>query len=172
VLRTPVRASKANSVCERFGGTLRRECLDFLIPFNAAIAIRFLNRGCSTSITADRTWVSDPQYRRRYDRCLRVRIAIRFHPASESVALGFSAGFTTSTGSRKKRHSGGSTYCGALQKNHRRSAGFAGGSLLIGGSRMRLYADLNRSCGCPIRRIQRCIMESWLAAILRLRRVR
>ena len=26
VLRTPVRAPKANSVCERFGGTLRREC--------------------------------------------------------------------------------------------------------------------------------------------------
>jgi transposase InsO family protein len=34
VLRTPVRAPKANSVCERFGGTLRRECLNFLIPFN------------------------------------------------------------------------------------------------------------------------------------------
>ena len=34
VLQTPVRAPKANSVCERFGGTLRRECLDFLIPFN------------------------------------------------------------------------------------------------------------------------------------------
>jgi transposase InsO family protein len=34
VLRTPVQAPKANSVCERFGGTLRRECLDFLIPLN------------------------------------------------------------------------------------------------------------------------------------------
>ena len=34
VLRTPVRSPKANSRCERFGGTLRRECLDFLIPGN------------------------------------------------------------------------------------------------------------------------------------------
>ena len=35
VLRTPVRAPKANAACERLGGSLRRECLDFLIPFNA-----------------------------------------------------------------------------------------------------------------------------------------
>src|SRR5262245_47897588 len=34
VLKSPVRAPKANSVCERFGGTLRRECLDFPVPFN------------------------------------------------------------------------------------------------------------------------------------------
>ena len=34
VLKTPVRAPKANSVCERFGGTMRCECLDFLVPFN------------------------------------------------------------------------------------------------------------------------------------------
>jgi len=33
VLRTPVRAPVANSACERFGGSLRRECLDFTIPF-------------------------------------------------------------------------------------------------------------------------------------------
>jgi transposase InsO family protein len=34
VLRTPMQAPKANSFCERFGGTMRRECLDFLIPFH------------------------------------------------------------------------------------------------------------------------------------------
>src|SRR5215471_11003942 len=34
VLRTPVRAPRANAVCERLGGSLRRECLDFLIPIN------------------------------------------------------------------------------------------------------------------------------------------
>jgi transposase InsO family protein len=32
VLRTPPRSAKANSLCERVIGTLRRECLDFLIP--------------------------------------------------------------------------------------------------------------------------------------------
>ena len=32
VLRTPYRSPKANSLCERAIGTLRRECLDFLIP--------------------------------------------------------------------------------------------------------------------------------------------
>jgi putative transposase len=32
VLRTPVRAPKANAYCERLVGTIRRECLDYLIP--------------------------------------------------------------------------------------------------------------------------------------------
>jgi Integrase core domain len=34
VLRTPVRAPKANAYCERLVGTVRRECLDFMIPLN------------------------------------------------------------------------------------------------------------------------------------------
>jgi transposase InsO family protein len=34
VLRTPVRAPKANAYCERLVGTVRRECLDYLIPFS------------------------------------------------------------------------------------------------------------------------------------------
>jgi putative transposase len=33
VLRTPVQTPPANSFCERLLGSLRRECLDFLIPF-------------------------------------------------------------------------------------------------------------------------------------------
>ena len=34
VIRTPVRTPVANSICERVIGTLRRECLDFVIPLN------------------------------------------------------------------------------------------------------------------------------------------
>lgn len=32
VLRTPARAPKANAYCERLVGSIRRECLDFMIP--------------------------------------------------------------------------------------------------------------------------------------------
>jgi len=32
VLRTPAQAPQANAFCERLVGTIRRECLDFLIP--------------------------------------------------------------------------------------------------------------------------------------------
>jgi putative transposase len=35
VLKTPPRAPQANAICERLLGTLRRECLDFLIPLTA-----------------------------------------------------------------------------------------------------------------------------------------
>ena len=34
MLKTPVRAPQANAFCERLVGTIRRECLDFLIPIN------------------------------------------------------------------------------------------------------------------------------------------
>ena len=35
VLRTPICAPKANAYCERLVGTIRRECLDYVIPLNA-----------------------------------------------------------------------------------------------------------------------------------------
>jgi len=34
VLRSPVRVPTVNAFCERLGGSLRRECLDFLIPLH------------------------------------------------------------------------------------------------------------------------------------------
>ena len=34
LLKTPVRAPQANAYCERFIGTARRECLDWMIPLN------------------------------------------------------------------------------------------------------------------------------------------
>jgi putative transposase len=34
VIKTPVRIPMANAICERVIGTLRRECLDFVIPLN------------------------------------------------------------------------------------------------------------------------------------------
>jgi len=34
VLRTPYKSPEANAVCERFIGTARRECLDYMIPLN------------------------------------------------------------------------------------------------------------------------------------------
>lgn len=36
VVRTPIRSPKANSVCERVIGTIRRECLDWMIPVSEA----------------------------------------------------------------------------------------------------------------------------------------
>src|SRR6202165_4544674 len=36
VLRSPIASPKANSICERMIGTIRRECLDWLIPVSEA----------------------------------------------------------------------------------------------------------------------------------------
>jgi putative transposase len=51
-LRTPVRTPTANAFCERVIGTIRRECLDFIIPMNERHLrstvrefVRYYNRG-------------------------------------------------------------------------------------------------------------------------------
>jgi transposase InsO family protein len=35
-LKTPYKSPQANAFCERLIGSARRECLDFMIPFNEA----------------------------------------------------------------------------------------------------------------------------------------
>jgi len=44
VLRTPPQAPQANAMCERLVGTIRRECLDFLIPLGQRHLKDILNR--------------------------------------------------------------------------------------------------------------------------------
>ena len=43
VLKTPPQCPQANALCERLMGTLRRECLDFLIPLTANHLRRLLH---------------------------------------------------------------------------------------------------------------------------------
>ena len=52
VLCTPVRAPTANAYCERLVGTVRRECLDFLIPLNER-HLRKTLRSCVLTIIKD-----------------------------------------------------------------------------------------------------------------------
>ena len=46
VLRTPIRAPKANSFCERFIGSARRECLDHVIILSVLQMYRCLSEYC------------------------------------------------------------------------------------------------------------------------------
>ena len=53
ILRTPVQTPQANAICERLLGSLRRECLDFVIPLTENHLLRILkgwmthySRGC------------------------------------------------------------------------------------------------------------------------------
>jgi transposase InsO family protein len=42
ILKTPVRTPQANGICERTIGTIRRECLDYLIPLGEEHLFRIL----------------------------------------------------------------------------------------------------------------------------------
>ena len=44
ILKTPFRAPQANAFCERLVGTIRRECLDFLIPIREKHLRRLLQK--------------------------------------------------------------------------------------------------------------------------------
>ncbi len=65
VLKTPYRSPKANAVCERLIGSIRRECLDFVIPLGER-HLRRLLRSWSTYYNRSRphmglgAGISDP----------------------------------------------------------------------------------------------------------------
>ena len=55
ILKTPFHAPQANAFCERLVGSIRRECLDFLIPLNERHLRRILKE-----------WVADYNQGRRH----------------------------------------------------------------------------------------------------------
>ena len=52
VLRTPIRTPRANAVCERFLGSVRRECLDHLLILHESQLCRVLRAYCAYFNTA------------------------------------------------------------------------------------------------------------------------
>jgi putative transposase len=58
VLPTPVQVPKANAYCERLMGTIRRECLDYVIPLSEKHLRRSCGSGFATTIRDDpmRAW--------------------------------------------------------------------------------------------------------------------
>jgi hypothetical protein len=112
ILKTPVRAPKANAVCERLVGTIRRECLDFLIPPGQRHLKHLLNR-----------WVLHYNYGRVHMSLgpgipapltpprPTPGIDIGFHSVTECVAKPCWVDCTTSTGWRRSLHERGHSYC-------------------------------------------------------------
>jgi hypothetical protein len=84
VIATPLGSLKANALCERLIGTLRRECLDWMIPLTEE-HLRNSGRGCRITTAADHTlfWGQDfpilryfhvrlHRHRHRFDRSSRI----------------------------------------------------------------------------------------------------
>jgi transposase InsO family protein len=105
VLKTPVRAPQANAFCERLIGTIRRECLDFIIPLNERHVRRLLrewvahyNRG------RPHTSLGPGFPSRRPIASHHSRTAIRFVMVIASSRSQFSADCTTSIVSSRWPH--------------------------------------------------------------------
>jgi putative transposase len=85
VIKTPMRSPKADARCERLIGTLRRECLDWIIPLNEQhlrrtlrLWLRYYNRGRPHSsigpgmLDPPPTRVRLQDHRHRFDRPSRI----------------------------------------------------------------------------------------------------
>jgi len=104
VLRTPPQAPKANAVCERVVGTIRRECLDFLIPLGQRHLKHTLNR-----------WILYYNHGRVHmslgPGIPTPSIRTGFRRATECVAKPCWVDCTTSTGWKRSPHERGRIYC-------------------------------------------------------------
>ncbi len=105
VVRTPVRAPRANAIAERFLRSVRRECLDHLLLLGEAHLRRVLGAYVAyfNQDRPTRGWVSACR-QRVFRRSRRGATRVRSSPARSS------AGCTTPTGARPEAASGGRTY--------------------------------------------------------------
>jgi hypothetical protein len=62
VIKTPFRSPQANSLCERLIGTVRRECLDWVIPLTERPCGQCCGRGRPITIAADHTLLWGPAF--------------------------------------------------------------------------------------------------------------
>ncbi len=128
VLKTPVRTPKANAFCERLVGTIRRECLDLLIPLNEGhlkVDGFFINEDAAppgeSFASALVITIADARTL-LWDRDSRSRPKPRFrldHTGTSCLTViplqqrRFSADYTTNIGWRRRPHDGRLNYCGA-----------------------------------------------------------
>ena len=115
VLRTPVQAPKANAYCERLMGTIRRECLDYVIPLSER-HLRTILRGSGlrTTIRDDHTraWGQAFQISMGSQHGDRQFSGISCQPPAGSQSRMFSAGCTMNTGWKKLLREVGCRFCG------------------------------------------------------------
>jgi transposase InsO family protein len=113
VLKTPVQAPKANAYCERLVGTIRRECLDYMMPMNERHLRRILNefvahynRGRPHSL-----WALG--FRSQSERGFRpAATGIDFPTVTESKRVLYWAGCIMNIAWKRRLRSNGRSYCG------------------------------------------------------------
>ena len=85
VLKTPVRAPTANAFCERLVGTMRRECLDFVIPLN--------ERQCAASFVSGSLITIEEGFTPPLDRVSRIDHRSRLPSRRTAIVFRWTTGF-------------------------------------------------------------------------------